>query len=383
MRKGQAGALIGIITLLVIFYIVFLPPAERAKLLEEGEAGVGNVSSVKGGVLLDERVGFLSAVSEREVVHPVPNVVLEDVSSANVLLEFPSFVVSRGWFGKKSKIVSLELDDPERLGNVLVVFSLGQRRGVLGITVNGKSVFEGLLESATPAPVSVPVALLRKHNVVEVEAEGVGFWLLPRIFEVKDFKVVADVRESERLEASHIVALSQGEVENLGKGALRFFAVCDEKKVGVLSVLINDRQVFRAVPDCGSANQQELFKEDVVEGKNIVSFVLDKGSARLEQISLKNELKKPTPFIQFFQVSDKENDALKRKQLRAKLRLEFVDDGVQKQVELNVNSRKFVVDQRTALFERDVSDVLKAGNNVVSLTALSDVKITSLKIVLV
>ncbi|MBI4016680.1 MAG: hypothetical protein HY363_03225 [Candidatus Aenigmarchaeota archaeon] len=371
-RKAQAAGLIGIITLLIIFYIIFLPPLEREKLLSPEK--FENVSST--GVkkfLLDLPVGFLSALQEKEITHPVPNVVLEEVAEAKVLLEVPPFVVKRGWIGEQKKTFLFPIKNPETTKNVQLVFSLARFRGMLKVKINNIDVFEGTLNTLQPEPISIKSDILQQQNTVEVEATGTGIWFLPRIFELRNVKIIADIIEPAKLEASHIIPISAGEKENLDHGTLRFFAICDENRVGSISALLNGKQIFKATPDCGSINQQELFEEDFVEGKNLLTFLLDKGNARLEQLTLKNRLKQAQPFVQFFQVEK----ALKR----ATLKIIFVDDKSNKKAELNVNGQKTIIDQQVSLFEKDITKAIKLGNNFVSLTPLTDLKIVSLQVV--
>ena len=292
-KKAQAAGLIGVITLLIIFYIIFLPPVEREKLLSPEK--FENLTPVSKKFLLDVPVGFLSALQEKEITHPVPNVVLEELAEAKVLLEIPPFIVKRGWIGEQKKTFLFPLKNPETAKNVQLVFSLARFRGMLKVKVNGVDVFEGTLTQ--PAPISIKSDLLQQQNSVDVEATGTGIWFLPRLFELRDVKIIADIIEPSKLEASHIIPVSAGEKENLEHGTLRYFAICDESKVGSIAVLLNGKQVFKGTPDCGSINQQELFADDFADGKNLLTFSLTKGSVRLEQLLLKNKLKQAQPFV--------------------------------------------------------------------------------------
>lgn len=369
-KKAQAAGLIGIITLLIIFYIIFLPPVEREKLLAPEKFEEKNVTAEKK-TLLDVSVGFLSSLQEKEITHPVPNVVLEEVAQAKVLLEVPPFIIKRGWIGEQKKTFLFPIKNPETTKNVQLVFSLARNRGMLHVNVNGVDVFEGTL--TTPEPIALRSDILQQQNSVNVEATGTGIWFLPRLYELRDVKIIADIIEPEKLEASYLIPISAGEKENLEHGTLRFFAICDERNVGSLTMLFNSKQVFKGTPDCGSINQQELFGDDFVEGKNILTTVLDKGQVRLEQIALKNKLKQAQPVVQFFQV----DKALKK----ATLKVLFVDDLSSKKAEVSVNGQKFIIDQQVSSFERDITKAIKLGNNFVSLTPLTDLKIVSLQVI--
>ncbi|MBI4148179.1 hypothetical protein HY490_02715 [Candidatus Woesearchaeota archaeon] len=373
LRKGQAAGLVGIITLIIIFYIIFLPPGEREKILAPEKFVESNVS--KKSVLLDEQVGFLSPLAEREREHPVPNVVLEETSAAKVLLEIPPFVVKRGWIGEQKKSVSFPIKDLKAMKNVLFTFSLATYRGLLRVRLNGVDVFEGTLDVPNPPPIALRDDVLKEQNTLDVEAVGVGFWFLPRLFEFRDVKIIADVVRPEKLEATHILPLTKAEKEGVERGTLRFFAICDEKGVGTLVVLLNNKQVLKGTPDCGSINQQELFPEDFAEGKNLLTFSLSQGSVRLEQLVVKTKLKEAKPFLQFFQIDRGVKAG------RVKLKVLFTEDRSKKRAEVVLNSQRFVIDQNAAVFEKDVTNALKLGNNFVSLTPITDLNIVSLQVV--
>ncbi len=372
-KKAQAAGLIGILALLIIFYIIFLPPLEREKILApEKFENVTNVTEARR-FLLDEAPGFLSALQEKEREHTIPNVVLEEVSEAKILVEIPPFVVKRGWIGEQKKTFTFPIKRPEITKNVLLTFALARYRGMLKLTVNGVAVFEGTLEVPNPAPIPLPSDVLKEQNTVEVEAVGAGLWLLPRIYELRDIKIISDITDPARLEASHLVSITRTEKDIIDRSTLRFFAICDEKTVGTLTVLFNQQQVFKGKPDCGSLNQQELFAIDFVEGRNTVTFLLEKGKARLEQVGIKNKLKEAKPYLQYFQIE--------KAARKVKLKITFVDDKSSKKAEIVVNSQRYSIEQKLPFFEKDITRAIKLGNNFISLKPLTDLNIVSLQIV--
>ena len=381
-KKGQAAALIGIITLLIIFYIIFLPPSEREKILEPEKVSENKTVSGETTVLLETAIGFLSAMHEKEIEHPIPNIVLEELSSAQVLLEVPPFTVKKGWLGEQKKTILLPIKNLANLKNAILTFSLTHHRGALKVTLNGVDIFEGTLTTPNPQPITLPLNILQEQNQLEVTAEGTGVWFLPRWYEFRDIKIIADVGTPEKREASHLIHISTIEKEHAERGTIRFFAICDETAVGTLSLLLNGKEVFSGTPDCGSIHQQEVLGSDFEKEKNLITFRLDKGRTRLEQVTLKNKLKEAQPFVQFFQLEKEQARAVNKKEKQTRLKVTFVDDRANKKAEVNINGQKFVVDQKTTVYEKDISRMVKQGNNFVSLTPITELKIVSLEVVL-
>ncbi|MEM3154666.1 MAG: hypothetical protein QW165_03835, partial [Candidatus Woesearchaeota archaeon] len=111
---GPAAALIGIITLIFIFYILFLPPAERKALLE------GNNYTLEEGIglLLDEAPGTLAFTEKGVFDHSISNVYLTETKNAVVLGQENPFIVSKGWFEEQTKSMVFSIDDLENTENV-------------------------------------------------------------------------------------------------------------------------------------------------------------------------------------------------------------------------------------------------------------------------
>ncbi len=381
-KKGQSAALIGIITLLIIFYIIFIPPEEREKLLGEPGTTSETLPSKEHTLLVDEAPGFLSPTPSKEVEHAIPNTVLNEITSANTILEIPPFTVKTGWFLTQGKKTVFPIKNVHNVKKTIVSFTAEKTRGILKIKLNNIDIFEATINQKNPTPINLPLDLLKEENTLEFEALGIGWWFLPRWFELKDVKIIAETDDPKKRESTHLISLSGAEKEYIDRGTLRFFAICDEQNTGTLTIAVNDKTVFQGTPDCGSINEQELFGSDFNEGKNTITFSLDTGQVRLEQVKLKTKLKEAQPWVQFFQLNETQAANILKNARKTKLLITFVDDRTDKQAEISVNNQKFIVDQKKEVFEKDISRMVKKGNNFISLAPRTELKIVSLQIIL-
>ncbi|MBW2970019.1 hypothetical protein KY319_02750 [Candidatus Woesearchaeota archaeon] len=381
-KRGQgfstgrpASALIGIITLLFIFYIIFLPPSERKALLE-GE----NVSDVEGtaGVLLDVAPGRLSFVDKSVFDHHVSNVYLVESRNAVVFARENPFVVSKGLFGEQRKTLVFGVSNLADTDNVILSFQAVEHSGTLLISLNGQLIFESDVKVQNPPPVNLPKGLLRDTNVLEFSAKG-GFFSKKQ-YALADVKVVGDITDVARQMATNTFTVSNTEHDNLESSFLDFFPICDQRAVGILTIELNGKIIYSAVPACDSLNRQDLFAEDLRVGKNTLIFRISSGSYRVEQIRVRTILKPVKAFIDFFNVkSSLYNDVLD-KDRQIMFLMEFVDDDVTKRAELNINGRFFAVNQRDAKYERDISSIIREGNNYIEIKPLTELDIVKLQV---
>lgn len=380
-RRGQkfqsgspAATLIGIITLMFVFYILFLPAEERKVLLEGENATIAEEERM----LLDIAPGRLTFTEKGVFDHKISNIYLVETRNAIVLgLENP-FVVNKGLFGEQTKTVVFGVPDMQNTENVILSFQAPERKGTLVISLNGQLIFEGLVGLQNPPPVSLPKALLRDTNVLEFSVKG-GFFSRKR-FSLSDVKIIGDITDVLRQMSTNTFTVSDTERDNLESAFLDFFPICEQSAVGVLSIELNGKIIYSAVPACDSLNRQDLYSEDLRTGKNTLLFKITRGSYRVEQIKVRTLLKPVKAFIDFFNVkSSLYNDVLD-KDRQVMLLIEFVDDGKVKRAEFNLNGRLSMIDQRESKYERDISSLIREGNNYIEIKPLTELDVVRLQV---
>lgn len=375
-RKAQSGSgaatLVGIILVLFIFYILFLPPEERKSLLDEGtltQPGEGSI----GSKLLDVAPGRLTFTDKKVIDHSIPNIYLESARESVILAQENPFTIYKGLFGEQKKRMVFSVDNLNNLESVMLGFSAPYRKGILTITLNGMPVFENTVPVQNVPPIVLPKSLIREANELEFSVQG--SWFQRKKFELSDIKVVGELTDAARQRAESSFTISPTEFDNLESAFLDFFPICDQSQVGIMTVGLNGKLLFAAPPACDSLNRQEVFKEDLNEGKNTIYFQIDRGSYRIEQVRVRSTLKPVQSYIQYFDVKQSlYNDVLDKKR-KVILKIEFVNDGLSKRADVSVNGKLLSLDQKTNVFERDVSTAMREGNNYLEIRPLSEMNI--------
>ncbi len=374
-RANAAGSFIGLMLLFFVFYVLFLPPAERDSLLATNDSG-SSPRILRNTTLMNIAVGHVAAQGPPFVEHLIPSMILSEATQAQVLSVIPSFAVKNSWFDTVDKTVTFSVQNLVLTENVLLAFKTPVRKGRLAVVLNGATLFDDAVANDNPQPIPLPKGLLKDANTITFKVSGVGiaFWST-NSYRFENAQVIADVTDLTRQQATATFGLDADEVYSTAKSSLSFTASCDAKKTGALHVRLNNKPVYDSVPDCDSINKQDIFTTDLIPGKNQLVFSVDKGSARLEQVKLRNEMKPVKSFLAFFPVIPLVFEEVRDGISRATLRIIFVDDGTQKQAVLNVNGRLDTIDQKQPVFSRDISVLLQPGNNYVEIVPRVDLNI--------
>ncbi len=375
MQSGApAAALIGIITLMFIFYILFLPPSERKSLLEGDNATIEEGT----GLLLDEAPGLLTFTEKGVFDHSISNIYLIETKNSVILGQENPFIVKKGWFGEQQKSMVFSAGDLDNTENVVLSFQAPERKGILVISLNGQKIFEGMVNLQNPPPVSLPKTLLRPTNQIDFSVTG-GFFS-SRKYSLADIKVIADITDTKKQIAQNTFTISDTEKENLDMAFLDFYPICEQRTVGTLTIELNGKVIYAAAPACESLNRQDLYAEDLRTGKNTLVFRIDKGSYRVEQIRVRTVLKAIKANVEFFNVKTSLYNDILDKNRQVILRIEFIDDNKKKQAELNVDGRKDMIDQTDNIYERDISTWVKEGNNYIEIKPLTELDVVKLQV---
>ena len=383
-KKGAAAAaLIGIITLLLIFWILFLPPAEREKLLAENATQTGGRPPVvRNATILSAPVGHLAAAGPPAADHPIPNLYLFEATQAQVLANLPPFAVKNAWFDKADKSITFSIPNLQLSNNIALSYRALVRKGRLSIALNGASLFDDAVLVENPPPLSLPKGLLQAdQNVLTFHVSGVGpaFWRTNE-YRIEAGQVIGDVVDISKQQATASFAIDSEEYYNLDRAYLHFWADCEQRSMGSVQILLNNRNVYNAIPDCGTVNRQDIFATDLNIGKNTLTFALTEGNVRIEQVKVRTEMKPVKSFLSFFTVDRVLWDELQSGISRVILDVRFVDDGSQKAAIMNVNGRLDTIDQRLPSFSRDISSILQPGNNYIEIVPRTELNIVTVEV---
>lgn len=383
INAGGAANLLIIIALVLVLYILFLPPESREELLGENISGSegGGVAGLEN-VLLLENVGTVDYVPSEYEDHDISNFYLSAQTNAEVLDQFNAFIIKRGWFVKKDKIFNFKIDDVDNTNNVILSLSASKIEGVLHIYVNGEEIYEGNLESLTPSPITIKTSLLQENNILEFKLDGVGvaFWKINR-YDFTNVEIIGDVTDISGQEGEESFILTEEEYENLQEAKLNFIPYCSNvQDVGKLTVKLNYNTIFSAIPLCEDYYEQAISKEILTQGENKISFMTSKGSYTIEQIEITTKAEEDNSVIYYFEINESQYQEIEDGETDCMLFLEFVDNEEDKKATLNVNGHLREIDQTEPDYEKNLNDWVGEGNNYIEIIPKRTLNIVELKV---
>ena len=393
MRKAQGGVnaavLVAVIAGLIILYILFLPEAEREALLENksvDKISRGSSDDSEEDALLREFPGRLDTI-EGAIDKSIPNIFLFEKTDAKELERINPFIVRDGWFDKKERSVSFSIDDLENTDNVILAFNAKKHDGILTIKLNNEIIYENDIETETVDPIRLKRNLLRDENTFEFSVSSVGFrfWKTNE-YSLEDMRVVGDITDRSKQESKNIFTLTGTELFNIERANLRFVPYCKNVAgVGVLDVLINNREVFSAVPVCEDPYKQPIPLGVLNGGENKVIFRTNKGSYSVEQIKLEFQEKEVETKRYFFEVNQSVIDDIKNGDVDVILTIEFADDKRLKRADLRINDKARSIDDEEQVYtltlnDDDDPDFIEEGNNLIEIVPITRLDIVEIRV---
>ncbi len=375
----NAAILVAIIAGLIILYIIFLPTAEREKMINENTK---TPSGEKSNILLIANPGMLSTSQGLEAEKSIPNIFLVETTNAKELERINPFIIRNGWFDKKEKSLDFVLEDPDNTDNVVLSFTTKKRGGILTIKLNNNVVFESELTSDLIEPIKLNKKMFGKTNTLAFTVSSVGlrFWETNE-YSFENAKIIGDITDTSRQESTNIFTISESEYVSMDKATLKFIPYCGNvNDLGALEIYINNKKLVSSVPNCDDPYRQSIPKSALNEGENNIVFKTNKGSYSVEQIRISLDFKEPKVKTYYFEIKGSTFKKIQNGDNDALLTIKFVEDKKLKQAKLDVNGHIESIDTYNMVFSKNINTKVSEGNNFIRLEPLEDLEIAELKI---
>lgn len=306
-RRGQSASKSAVAVLLIglilVLYILFLPPTEREALLSGapstgGTGGYGgNTYSgppvAGGGILLMEKfVGTLQPESAGNIQHSLPSTTVFTAINTQEIKFIDSLQLRGGAFSNKEHSITF-LTDQNIGNNYLLSFNVEEAKGTLMIYLNNQLIFDRKMTQRSPEPVRLPKELLRPQNNLTFRTDGTGwaFWDANGYL-LRNIIITGDVADFQGSTAEQTFTITPDEYQRMDKAILEFVPQCNPSQAGRLSVGVNSQLVYSGFIDCGVLTRQDIPKEQLSVGSNRVGFSSSQGSYTIDRIKVISQLAK-------------------------------------------------------------------------------------------
>jgi hypothetical protein len=375
-KRGQAAGaavLLVVIAALLVMFVVLIPPEDRAELLGDNDTNTVDYDdedydiddAVPEKNMLKESPGRIDYLEHDELEHPLPVVNIFTRTESKILGEKNLVYAKKGVFSEEKNIFKFSVPDLINTEEIILGYNVETAEGKLVIHLNGEQVFNGEVGVGSSSPIKFSKTQLAADNelIFTVSSPGLAFWATNELV-LNNVKVVADVTSKEAQKSKNVFLVSDTEKTNLEKVILKFQPECKYGEVGMLSILINNFEIYKAIPDCDLAMVPIEFSSDLIhQGENEVVFSTNSGTYILSHVMIISELKDLEFPTYYFELSHEQYGDIRDEDRRLRLEMDFVDVVSSKFGTLYYNGHAYHFDTREANLAIDLSDDVVQGYN--------------------
>lgn len=357
---------------MILLYVLFLPPAERAKILEDTTVTTAAQYNQLNPVLLKESPGRLDLLQRDTIAHKLTSFSLLSTTEGKILKDFNSVYVEKSDFSEKPLTLQFDLDNVENIDNVILSFGVIDASGALIITLNGNIITQtSYKKGEAVAPINIPKNLLTKSNSIKFQASSPGvLFFKTNKYSLLNVKLFGDVTDKSGFINTQSFFITTQEDNFLEKATVSFLPNCKETDVSRLQVSLNNQEVYSGIPNCKLPVKIEVGSGRVLEGENKIMFAIDKGAYNIDQLLFTSNLKDLVYPTYYFELTDDQYQDLKNNFIDVNMTVTFVRSVDFQDVEVEINGRKFSIDNKKRVFNQVIDPYLIEDNNAITLRPL-------------
>jgi hypothetical protein len=385
MKKGQGypqtGSNVAVFVLLLglflAIYVLLLPPEDRQNLLYQNfsEDNNGNGISQKESIL-EQTPGILRISDEDTIIHKIDSINLYSKDEPKISDLASSLYLEKSLTTETKRNLIFNVNDLENLDTVNLVFLVNEGKGNLIINLNRIIIYDGKISGL--ANIILPKDLLQETNKLELSVSSPGLNIFGKnTYALTSIKIRENYELTNTRESRDFVISDQ----ETGDGDLKFFLYCNNQESGArLRIFLNNGEIKNEVISCTTAERTvEIDKEKLETGRNTLMFQIDKGDYIFSDVELEMETEYQGVVNYKFSITKSEFDDILSDDKEAILYMEFNDDD-RKKATISVNGKEFSLDTSDIDYERDISRLVKEGNNFIKITPLEEFNVDLLRI---
>lgn len=392
LKRGDAAAELAtfviLMALFIILYIVLLPPGDRDVLLNQTTSTSTSASGIAvpegAKVILSESPGMVYSYSKNIQTIKLEPIHLYEKDETTQFNLVKSLSVSRNILKDGYKNIMFSMDNMDKLSSAKLFMAVSESRGMLSIKLNGHDIYQGVLTSEQ-LPIDLPKEYLQASNTLSLSVSMPSFsqfyksnyYLLQDVKLIKTYSV-----QNTEVSRAFFVDTEAGTVK---KATLGYIVNCNALEPrGSLTINVNSRLVSKDTVFCDFHEEIKLPLDTdslSADGRNRVSFSIDKGDYNLDQAAIKVETGKSTYPAYTFDIDSDNYQSIKDGSKKLFLKFKFRDSGRKKAL-VSVQDSEFSFDTSASEYSKDISAMVDDGANYVKIVPKEDFEIVNMKVML-
>ncbi len=378
-KKGKdpsVQGLIFLIAVMIVLYVLVLPPCDKCKLL--GKNCPDDCEAVSyGKILLQEHPGDIGEIEEDNVRHIFDSANLFGNSDPDSRTLSNSMEIKSGLFGSQDQSLEFRMDELENVDEATLSFAILESRGNLILTLNGKQIFNQEISADIVKEVELPVEYLEEENnlKLKVNPPGFAFWMTNK-YSLKDINLNENYEKSQTSDILEF-SISSSERNSIQDSDLDFYIFCRGEPgiANIMKVYLNDNLLFSELVPCINEEHSVDIDEGYFEtGVNELEFTVSGGNYLVSDIVIDNEVSGDVYSSYTFYIPEEIYDGDDQFYL-------FLDMyGDDKLADIIINDYIIDMDTSNTFKEYDISDKVKEGNNYIEIKPLTEFRIDEIRV---
>ncbi len=368
-NTGGAAGLVALLGVMLILYVLFMPPASRWELLENVSNATIQPGTLPEGILLRQFPGHLSPQGDEFKYIYITPLILHGSSKGQELLKIDSLKVRSSIFTRKKGelIFSTSGMEPRDL---YLSFNVKEGKGDLIIYLNGHIISESELSKGITKPILLPKQYLNEGEnkiILEVSPPGLAFWR-SNYYYLESITVVGNLMDKGTVKRE--VYLREGDLTNIEDIKLKFSLNCD-RQYSQLIILVNGKTFINESLMCMNNYNFKLPPTFLTPGTNTLSFY-SPDPVSISNIFLEMYYAAKVYPIYYFEVPaniDRQYNLV----------IKFADT-TRHVLTVEINGERFTIDTFKDTYVKDITQYIESGINALKLIPQVDVDIREVRV---
>ena len=382
MKRGQAGniaTLISLIALFMLVYILLLPQEARDELLNRDSQGRPSFLVEETDILFSKDVGDVSPLKQsRGILHTLAGVNLFSDIENEIITLANDIMISKGAISENSQELIFPLDNPRDVQRAELYTIFGKSEGNFIVSLNGREIFNSQVEDNSQEIMQLPLGLLQEINTIELRASSSPFFST-NIHELREVRLRKQVEIKNRM-SKRVISIPASELKDLEKGILSFSVFCSRDENELLTIKVNNGVVYSDVPFCNLKRVEIEVDESFAKGGANSILFESEGDYIIEEVEWQSLLRGERASEFAFDILNEDYKEVRRGLRNTFLVIDFALSDDRKAFDFFINEEKFEVSTLDDTYTLDISDFLESGSNLMRLRPRNSFEIIEMRV---
>ncbi|MFT4309425.1 MAG: hypothetical protein ACMXYL_02980 [Candidatus Woesearchaeota archaeon] len=373
MRKGAsatgpAAATVILTGLIIVLYLLFLPPAERDALL-------GNASPITTtdptvidphDRLLQVFPRIIEPIEQRSHNIPLASLVLHTRGEDRELATFSNVDLMSSRTDKRLLSRDISFEARYTYSREMIVLDVEEANAPIIVYWNDQKVYHSKPRIGTL--IITNFGIIERNNRIRIEVEDPKWYQFFRTNTALINRVQVNAVQYDDIDsrAEQTFVLSRDQSELIESSSIRYYASCQERP-GQLLIRVNNELLQSQAPVCNMDVQIQIDPAMLREGRNTITYSLGSGVLHIDSPTVYFTLERPLEPLYYFEINDDQWKDIRDKKKKGFFEMVFVRGTGQKDIDVIINGRIVRIDTREDRFLREITEYLVQGENYIKL----------------